>query len=61
MILTSSIPGKQGMAYDPQSPQKYLLLVLPESDLSIQVLGFPVTLIAVVGVGRLSANLLAVR
>jgi hypothetical protein len=49
------------LQYDPQSPQKCLLLVFPDSDLSTHTFVFPATSMSVVGVGKFSANLLAVR
>lgn len=51
----------EGGTYDPQSPQKYLLAVVPLPVVSVKILGVPVISMALVGVGRLYENLLVMR
>lgn len=46
-----------GIAYDPQSPQKWRLEVLPLCAFSEKTLGVPVISITFVGVTRLYENL----
>lgn len=50
-----------GLSYDPHSPQKCLFVVLPLSAFSLKIFGFPVIVIALVGVERLYENLLVMR